>query len=456
MALSNTDRGSEDASFDLLGLGFGPANLALGVAIEESKLGVAGFRARFLEQQPTFAWHSDMLLADAELQISFFKDLVSLRNPCSRFTFLNYLREHGRLQRFANLRSLYPTRIEFNDYFRWAAEQLREQVQYGVRVVGLEPVRDRHSGIVRSLRVLTESVTDGRSSELHANNVVLGMGAQPSLPEGVDLRTHPAAFHASQFLRRMQAQFPDRNQAIRIVVVGSGQSAAEIVTHVLENYENAEVVAIMRRMAYRQSDESHFVNEMFASRFVDQFYDLPARMRNEVLSDHGNTNYSAVDIELVERLYRRLYVESIQGRTRLKFLPFCRVVGLAANDVGVDVQFEDRTQQAVRSERADGVVFATGYRWPRWHSLLERLRPWRVEDEAGGPIVERSYRLKMNADFKPGVYLQGYCETSHGLSDTLLSLLPFRAVDVLEDVVQRGLRSTSQPWASLDTRVAFG
>jgi lysine/ornithine N-monooxygenase len=38
-------------------------------------------------------------------------DLVTLRNPQSRFTFL---KDH--LNKFINLRNFYPTRIEFNDY----------------------------------------------------------------------------------------------------------------------------------------------------------------------------------------------------------------------------------------------------------------------------------------------------------------------------------------------------
>jgi len=33
-------------------------------------------------------------------------------------------------------------------------------------------------------------------------------------------------------------------------------------------------------------------------------------------------------------------------------------------------------------------------------------------------------------DLQASVYLQGFCENSHGLSDTLLSVLPSRAAEI--------------------------
>ena len=46
-------------------------------------------RVGFLERQPRFGWHRGMLLDDATMQVSFLKDLVTLRNPASDFSFLS-------------------------------------------------------------------------------------------------------------------------------------------------------------------------------------------------------------------------------------------------------------------------------------------------------------------------------------------------------------------------------
>src|SRR5271156_6683743 len=93
---------------DLLGIGFGPSNLALAIALAER-----GLRGVFAEAQPRFGWHRGMLLPGARMQVPFLKDLVTLRNVKSAFTFLNYLSEHGRLVEFIGRHTLFPSRLEF-------------------------------------------------------------------------------------------------------------------------------------------------------------------------------------------------------------------------------------------------------------------------------------------------------------------------------------------------------
>ncbi|CAM5584921.1 hypothetical protein SBADM41S_01856 [Streptomyces badius] len=40
---------------------------------------------------------------------------------------------------------------------------------------------------------------------------------------------------------------------------------------------------------------------------------------------HGNTNYSVVDIDLIDDLYRQMYREKVLGTERLRFLNVSRV-----------------------------------------------------------------------------------------------------------------------------------
>ncbi len=81
---------------DVIGVGFGPSNLAFAVAVEERQCSVSRpLSTLFLEKQDNFVWHQDMLLPGSKMQISFLKDLVTLRNPHSRHTFISYLHEKG-------------------------------------------------------------------------------------------------------------------------------------------------------------------------------------------------------------------------------------------------------------------------------------------------------------------------------------------------------------------------
>src|SRR5690349_11577683 len=82
--------------YDVVGVGFGPSNLALAIAATEHNAEAPASEqvsVRFLERQPTFGWHRGMLLDDATMQVSFLKDLVTLRNPASRFSFLSFLHD---------------------------------------------------------------------------------------------------------------------------------------------------------------------------------------------------------------------------------------------------------------------------------------------------------------------------------------------------------------------------
>src|SRR3954449_6984273 len=123
--------------YDLVGIGFGPSNLALAIAATEHNDEVGNdqpLSVRFLERQPSFGWHRGMLLDDATMQVSFLKDLVTLRNPASEFSFLRYLHSQGRLIDFTTHKTLSPLRVEFHDSFAWAAAQVEDQVTYDAEV----------------------------------------------------------------------------------------------------------------------------------------------------------------------------------------------------------------------------------------------------------------------------------------------------------------------------------
>src|SRR5437016_2865927 len=118
---------------DLICVGFGPASLAIAVALHDvitgsrsQTKGIPGHLSRdwkpsvlFLERQSQFSWHAGMLLPGARMQISFIKDLATLRDPRSEFTFLNYLHRQHRLVQFCNLGTFLPLRLEYEEYMRW-------------------------------------------------------------------------------------------------------------------------------------------------------------------------------------------------------------------------------------------------------------------------------------------------------------------------------------------------
>lgn len=273
--------------------------------------------ARFFEQQPSFGWHRGMLIDDATMQVSFLKDLVTLRNPASDFSFLCYLKSKGRLIDFINHKNLFPLRVEFHDYFEWAAAKVEGMVSYGHEVVGVAPVvRD---GTVEYLEV---TVRSGEGLVVHrARNLVIGTGLRPLMPEGVERGDR--VWHNSELLAKVDEL--EGASPSRFIVVGAGQSAAENVAYLHRRFPEAEICAVFSRYGYSPADDSSFANRIFDPGAVDEYFAAPENVKRRLMDYHGNTNYSVVDIDLIDDLYRQMYQEKVLGNERLRFLNVSRL-----------------------------------------------------------------------------------------------------------------------------------
>jgi L-ornithine N5-monooxygenase len=246
---------------DLLCIGFGPASLAIAVALNdalEAKNTICGREPKvsFLERQHHFAWHAGMLLPGSKMQISFIKDLATLRDPRSEFTFLNYLKWHHRLVPFSNLGTLLPSRAEFEDYLRWCANHFTKVVEYGQEVLEIVPEEAKGSPPrIRSYLVKSRSVVSGNILTRRARNVVIAIGGAPHVPAAFP-RNDPRIIHSSHYSSQLPALLPDKNEGYNITVVGSGQSAAEIFHDLHQRYPKARTTLVIRDTALRPSDDS--------------------------------------------------------------------------------------------------------------------------------------------------------------------------------------------------------
>jgi L-ornithine N5-oxygenase len=423
------------AVYDLVGVGFGPSNLAVAVALEERAGEGGDLRAIFFERQAEPLWHPGLLLEGTTLQISFLKDLATPRDPRSEFTFLNYLRESGRLQAFINLREFCPSRIEFNDYLRWVADRLRHYARFRSTVERVVPSpANPRSGEIDLLAVVVRDDSGATRSYL-TRNVVVATGGEPSLPPEVSTSPGSATAHSSVFLPFVERRFPDHGGAYRFVVVGSGQSAAEVFEHLLKSYPSSDVTCVMRRWAFKPADDSLFVNEVFRPESTDLFYGLGSQLRRAISAAHRDTNYSAVDLELIRSIYRTLYEDSVCGRTRARILPLHELVSVTESEAGVCLLLRDLTSGGERVLQADGAVFATGYTRALPLPLLEAVDPY-IEGDEEGYRIRRDYSLETTSELTAGVYLQGFSEDTHGLSDTLLSVLAMRSTEILDSILR--------------------
>jgi L-ornithine N5-oxygenase len=429
---------------DLLGIGFGPSNLALAIALHELAPGW-GQRPRtlFLDRQEDYRWHGNTLVNQSELQISFLKDLVTLRNPTSPFSFVNYLREQGRLVDFINLGTFYPCRLEFNDYLRWVAGHFAGQAAYGQTVVAVEPVSGGQG--VDTLRVRAHD-TEGREQEYLTRALALSTGGTPRFPaQFAALREHPRVFHHAHYLARMADQPCTRHQSMRIAVIGGGQSAAEAFIDLNDSFPSVQVDMILRAAVLKPADDSPFVNDIFSPNYTDLVFNEPASERQKLIAEFQNTNYSVVDLDLIERIYGIFYRQKVARQARHGFLCRRQIERAEADGEGVELTLRDTATGDVHRHRYDLVILATGYERTSHQRLLAPLRDYLDEI----PVVARDYRVHTDPQLRAPIYLQGFSQTSHGLSDTLLSVLPLRAEEIANSLFSHWQKAgiQSQPLA---------
>ncbi|HEV7648868.1 MAG TPA: lysine N(6)-hydroxylase/L-ornithine N(5)-oxygenase family protein [Actinophytocola sp.] len=411
--------------YDVIGVGFGPSNLALAIAVAEQDRPVRGL---FLERQPRFGWHRGMLIEDATMQVSFLKDLVTMRNPVSEFSFLSYLHSADRLVDFINQKSLFPLRVEFHDYLEWAAARLQHTVRYGHEVIAVEPVAE--DGVVTGFDAIARHGAD--TTTYRARNLVFGMGLEPHLPDGAVLSDR--VWHNKDLLARVERL---SSAPRRFAVVGAGQSAAEVTKFLHDRFPHAEVCGVFSRYGYSPSDDSPFANRVFDPDAVDQFHAAPEHVKEMILDYHANTNYSVVDTGLIEELYRRTYQEKVLGTPRLRLFNVSRVAETVESGDGVRAVVESLTTHEKTVLDCDVLVYATGYRPADPLRLLGDVATLCRRDEQGRPVVARDYRVDTDGELRAGLYLQGATEHTHGISSSLLSTTAVRAGQILRSITAR-------------------
>ena len=430
LSVSRSPRAAVDSTddvLDVLGIGFGPSNLALAIVLEEQARRTARgrpVRAAFVERQEAFGWHRGMLIGGTNLQVSFLKDLVTMRDPTSDFSFLCYLHQAGRLAAFINQKNLYPTRVEFHAYLSWAAGRLRHQVTYGMEVVDAKPVMQGDD--VHYIDVVARRTADGSRVKYRTRNVVVATGLEPHLP--ADAPASPRVWHSAEFLDRLADVPDDRQQTF--VVVGAGQSAAEVVEYVHRRFTRARVYSVFTRYGYSPSDDSPFVNGIFDPDTVDLFFRSPDEVKQLFFDYHANTNYSAVDIDVITELGHRAYDELVEGQPRLIIRNLTRVAAVNQSESGVDVDLLFLPDGTITTVHADWLIYATGYRPRSPLSVLGELGSYCKTGSSGSLRVDRCHRVVTTRRMHCGIYLQGCTEATHGISSTLLSTTAIRVGEI--------------------------
>jgi lysine N6-hydroxylase len=418
--VSDGGAGADLADLDVVGAGLGPCNLSLAALLAPT----SGVRARFFEARSSFQWHCGIMVPGAQLQVSFLKDLVTLVDPCNPFSFLNYLATEGLLHRFLIAHTDRCSRQEFERYYQWAAGRL-------------ESVRWDHAVERVDLRGDLLEVTCAGQEPVTTRNLVLGSGRTPSLPPFVKRLAGANVLHSSDF-RIVRPALAGRD----VMVVGAGQSGAEVVNHLLSGELGLpkSLTWVSSRVGFLPMDDSAFSNEWFQPAYVDHFYGLSAE-RRRVLLERQRLASDGVSESLLRDIYRRLYELDVldPGRLPRRLMVCRRVTDLVQEGDRLRAVIRDDDTGEFESCGTDVAIFATGYR-NEFPEYLEPLRERLLDGEEFR--VRRDYSLDWDGPDHLGIYVQNSAENTHGIADPNLSLAAWRSARIANAICGRTVYQT--------------
>lgn len=400
--------------FSCVGVGAGPSNLSLACQMHEE----IGQGALFLDRQVDFRWHPGIAFDSSELQVSHFKDLVTLVNPRSAYTFVNYLHENGRLYHFLNAQFDAVLRAEFEQYLHWAFHR-------NPLVRGGETVREiRYDG---EFRVRTDNAV------LCARNVVVGIGKQAQIPPQFQGWTGRNLFHASVLLH-IQPEVGKKH----VCVVGGGQSGAEVLLHLVglpKEQRPRSITWVSQRENYLPIDNSPFTNELFMPCFSDRFAAMSETqrklfLRRFVLASDGISESTLRAV--YQALYRHEFLEP--NPCDIALWPGYNVSRCINAGAGHRLTLQ-RGMDDVEDVTADIVILATGYE----NAVPGFLEPManRLEQIDNELAIGEDFSVCWDGPCDRRIFVQNANPGRRGLADPNLSLLAWRARRILDSLLRR-------------------
>ncbi len=417
---------------DFIAIGVGPFNLGLACLTAPIKE-VNGI---FLDKKEQFNWHPGMLMQDTTLQVPFMADLVTLADPTNPFSFLNYIKEQGRIYSFYIRENFLLLRNEYNQYCQWAIKKLKN-IHFNTEVIHINYEEEAGIYIVTSKCTKTDTLKIYKAKKL-----VLGTGTQPYVPQ-CSKKLKDKAIHSSQYVNHKEAL----QNTKKITVLGSGQSAAEIFYDLLQEVDTKgyELNWITRSPRFFPLEYSKLTLEMTSPEYVDYFYDLPAQKRDQLIKNQKHL-YKGINEDLIAAIHDTLYAKRVVATEPLKVAlrTNSELKNTAIINHSIQLEFQQVEQGKSFKHETESLVLATGYTYylPEFIKGIENRIQW---DEQNRFDVARNYSIDQN---KNEIFVQNVELHTHGFVTPDLGMVAYRNSYIIKEI-------TGTEYYPIEKRIAF-
>jgi lysine N6-hydroxylase len=408
---------------DIIGVGIGPFNLGLAAMLDDIEENVD---AVFLERDAEFNWHEGMLLEGTSLEVPFLADLVTLADPTNPYSYLNYLRETGRIYQFYFYETFQIPRREYNDYLQWVAESL-DSCRFSREVTDVRWDGERGHYVVVARHPETETQFEYRSE-----NLALGIGSRPQIPDHLQVHPKDDIFHTARYRHNREHVL----EADSITVVGSGQSAAEVFHDLLDHQADEEYRLdwLTRSDGFFPMEYSKLGLQHFTPEYEQYVYDLPQEVTDELIPNQ-DLLYKGVDPETSADIYDLLYRRSIGDcDPDVGLFAMTEVEAIEAMDDGYALDCHQWQAEESFVHESESVILGTGYERPI-PGFLEPLKDIINWDSEGRFAVTGDHRLAI--DVAGDVFLQNAELHTHGVGVPDLGLGCYRNTKFVNRLVGR-------------------
>ncbi|MBN9654114.1 lysine N(6)-hydroxylase/L-ornithine N(5)-oxygenase family protein [Halobacillus sp. GSS1] len=419
--------------FDVIGIGLGPFNLGMAALLDT----VDDVSVLFLEKEEEFQWHPHLLMEGTTLQVPFFADLVSMVDVTNKHSFLNYLQEHNRLYNFYFLEKFHIPRKEYNHYCRWVSERL-DSLRFGSEVTR---VTTTDLGGKTLYQVTAHDSSTGKEHTYIAENIVMGIGTEPRVPEALQDALGASVFHTSEYLKRK----PSSDLSKSVVVIGSGQSAAEVFLDVAKHQEETggSLQWYTRSQGFFPMEYSKLGLEYFSPDYIDFFYELPQWKKDELLHKQ-DLLYKGISSETIAAIYDHLYERTVgNADPSIHLQAMTEVTSIEQKADHLSLKGYQKVTDETMDMEADVVIVGTGYQ-PRVPAFFSGLKERIIWDDHGRFTVNKGYDLATNLTAEGHIFIQNGEIHTHGVGAPDLGLGAHRNAVIINRIAQRNVYSIQE------------
>ncbi len=410
--------------YDIIGIGIGPFNLGLAALLDGKPI-----NAVFFDKKESFAWHPGLMMNWTTLQVPFLADLVTMTDPTNRFTFLNYLREKGRLYKFYFKENFFIPRQEYSDYCLWVAKNCKS-CNFDSEVVNIEYDNTNEE----ENWVVTIKNSNGKISKSLSKNIVLGLGSKPYLPPFISSEN---VHHSSEYLA-VKEQALDKDH---ITIVGSGQSAGEIFLDLMQSKKISTYISwVTRSKGFFPMEYSKLGLEHFSPEYIDYFYNLPSDKKSDLVAEQ-DLLYKGISAETISDIYDVLYEQDLNKKSNAELISNSSLIKVDYYDTCLSCNFYHNYEEKYFTIKTDKIIAATGYK-SDVNPCLKNIEGFITRDGLGNLDISRDYRL-ITKNTNLNLFVQNAEMLSHGVGTPDLGLGSHRSAIIANILLQEDVYELS-------------